>query len=164
MKQRIRGVHHIGVSVPDITVARKFYIDLLGAELISEVAWEPGNAMIDAIVGLEGSSARQFIARLGNTQIEAFEYSTPRSAPQDANKGVHNFGYTHFGLEVDDIMAVYNRMIDAGIRFHAPPDMSAITTDADGRKCGYAATYGRDFFGNVFEILEIHENDQILPN
>ena len=92
-----------------------------------------------------------------------FEYLSPRAAPQDPNEGVNRFGYTHFCLQVDDIKAVYDRMLSAGIRFHTPPNLDAITLHADGHKQGYAATYGRDFFGNVFELIEVHANDQIPP-
>lgn len=163
MSLGVQGIHHIAVSVPDINKAREFYIDLLGAvEEVAPLAWSD-NPFIDKIVGLKDSAASQFICRLGNTHIEAFEYTSPRSPDQDPDKGVHNFGYTHFALQVDDIASVYERMLAAGLRFHAPPDLSSITTAADGSKRGYSATYGRDFFGNVFEIMEIHPNDEILP-
>ncbi len=159
----IQGVHHIGVSVPDLALARKFYIDLLGGvEEVAPFSWRD-NPFIDAVVGLPDSAADLFICRLGNTHIEAFEYHSPRSAPQDPDRGVHNFGYTHFALQVDDIMACYQRMIAAGIRFHAAPDYSAITVHPDGSKTGYCATYCRDFFGNVFELMEIHPGDMIKP-
>ena len=97
-------------------------------------------------------------------QIECFEYTSPRSPEMDPKRPVNRFGYTHIGFEVDDIQATYDRMIAAGLTFHTPPDLSTITTDEDGSKSGFAATYGRDFFGNVFEILEIHDNDMIKPN
>jgi catechol 2,3-dioxygenase-like lactoylglutathione lyase family enzyme len=164
MSLGIQGVHHIGVSVPDLAKAREFYINLLGAvEEVPPLAWDKGNTFIDAIVGLKDSSANQFMARLGNTHFEVFEYHSPRSPDQDPDKGVHNFGYTHFALQVDDIRAVYDRMLAAGIRFHAPPEYSHISVGEDGTKRGFTSTYGRDFFGNVFEIMEIHTNDEILP-
>lgn len=163
MSVGVQGVHHIGVSVPDIDKAREFYIELLGAvEEVEPMEWRD-NAFIDSVVGLEGSAARQFMCRLGNTHIEVFEYECPRSAPQDPDRGVHNFGYTHFALQVDDLRACYDRLIAAGIRMHAEPDWSAIEVAKDGSKTGYAGTYCRDFFGNVFEILEIHPNDGLLP-
>ncbi len=163
MKAHLQGVHHFALSVPDIEVARRFYVDLLGAEIISETAWEAGNPWIDAIVGLPGSAARSFIARLRNVQVEAFEYTAPSAPPADPNRPVNHYGYTHVGFQVDDVQATYDRMVEAGLRFHTPPDMSTITTDEQGRKTGFAATYGRDYFGNVFEILEIHSNDTIKP-
>jgi len=153
----IQGVHHIGISVPDIDKARHFYIDLLGAvEEVAPLEWRD-NRFIDAIVGLKGSAAKQFICRLGNTHLEVFEYAQPRSAPQDPDEGVHTFGYTHFALQVDDVAACAERLKAAGIRLHCEPDLSTIVTHADGRKTGYSATYCRDCFGNVFEIMEIHD-------
>ena len=156
-------MHHIGVSVPDIGKAREFYIDILGGiEEVAPLAWRD-NAFIDSIVGLKDSAADQFIVRLGNTHIEVFEYHSPRSEPQDPDRGVNTFGYTHFAVEVDDLAACYQRVVAAGLRVHAPPMLEAITTHPDGSKTGYSATYCRDFFGNVFEIMEIHPNDEIKP-
>lgn len=158
-----KGIQHIGVSVPDLDKARTFYIDLLGAvEVGTPLVWRD-NPFIDAVVGLDGSAARQFMCVLGNACIEVFEYLEPRSDPQDPDRGVNRYGYTHFAVQVDDIQACYQRLLDAGIRVHTPPAMAGITVDADGRKHGYAATYCRDFFGNVFEIMEIYDDDQILP-
>ncbi|MEY2926334.1 MAG: hypothetical protein RL367_811 [Pseudomonadota bacterium] len=155
---RIQGVHHIGISVPDIAKAREFYIDLLGAtEEVAPFSWPQGSAFIDTVVGLKDSAAHQFMCRLGNTNLEIFEYTNPRSAPQDPDRGVQNFGYTHFALQVDDILAVHDRLVAAGIRVHTPPNMAGIKTGPDGIKRGFAATYCRDFCGNVFEIMEIHD-------
>lgn len=159
----IMGVHHIGVSVPDLAKAREFYIDILGA--VAEAAplsWSD-NPFIDSVVGLEGSAANFFFCRLGNIQIEVFEYSAPKQAPQDPRRGVNEYGYTHFALQVEDIAAVHQRIVAAGLPVHAPPELSTITTDENGRKHGYSGTYCRDFFGNVFEILEIHETPEIMP-
>jgi catechol 2,3-dioxygenase-like lactoylglutathione lyase family enzyme len=157
------GVHHIGVSVPDLARARTFYLDILGAvEEVAPIEWAD-NPVIDAIVGLRGSAARQFFCRLGNVQIECFEYSAPAQAPLDPRRGVNEYGYTHIALQVEDVAAVHERIVAAGLFVHTPPDLSAITVDAEGRKHGYAGSYCRDFFGNVFEILEIHETPAISP-
>lgn len=158
-----RGIHHIGVSVPDLDKARTFYIDLLGGvEVGTPLEWQD-NPFIDSVVGLPGSAARQFMCRLGNTHIEVFEYLAPRSDPQEPDRGVNRYGYTHFGVQVEDILACYQRLRAAGIRVHTPPAMEGITVGPDGRKAGYAATYCRDFFGNVFEIMEIYSDDQVRP-
>jgi catechol 2,3-dioxygenase-like lactoylglutathione lyase family enzyme len=159
----VQGIHHIGISVPDIAKAREFYIDLLGGvEEVAPLEWRD-NPFIDEIVGLKDSAAKQFMCRLGNAHLEIFEYSQPRSAPQDPDRGVHNFGYTHFAIQVDDILATHARLLAAGIRVHAPPSMDGVTIGDDGRKRGYASTYCRDWFGNVFEIMEIHESDEMKP-
>ncbi|GGC13677.1 hypothetical protein GCM10011494_35670 [Novosphingobium endophyticum] len=157
------GVHHIGVSVPDLAKAREFYLDILGAvEEVEPLSWSD-NPFIDKVVGLEGSAADQFFCRLGNVQIEVFEYSAPKQAPLDTTRGVNEYGYTHIALQVEDLAAVHERIVAAGLPVHVPPDLSTITTGAHGRKQGYSGTYCRDFFGNVFEILEIHKTPEILP-
>lgn len=159
----VLGVHHVAVSVPDLDAARDFYIGLLGGvEQVAPLEWRD-NPMIDRIVGLEGSAARQFFCRLGNIDIEVFEYLAPRSAPQDPDRGVHNFGYTHFAIQVEDLAAAHARLVEAGIRVHAPPSFDGITTAADGSKQGYCGIYCRDPFGNVFELLEIHPTEAIKP-
>lgn len=158
-----KGIQHIGISVPDLDKAREFYLDLLGAvEVGPPLEWRD-NPFIDRVVGLDGSAARQFMCRLGNSHIEVFEYSAPEPQKQDPDRGVNHHGYTHFAVQVDDIQACYQRLLEAGIRVHAPPSMAAITVDAEGRKHGYAATYCRDYFGNVFEIMEIYEDPQVRP-
>lgn len=157
------GVHHIGVSVPDLAKAREFYISILGAvEEVAPLSWAD-NPFIDKVVGLEGSAADQFFCRLGNVQIEVFEYHAPRQGPQDPRRGVNEYGYTHIALQVEDLATVHERILAAGLPVHTPPDMSTITIDAAGVKRGYSGTYCRDFFGNVFEILEIHQTPEILP-
>lgn len=160
----IIGIHHIGVSVPDLAMARHFYLDILGAvEEVEPLNWAE-NPFIDEIVGLEGSAAEQFFCRLGNVQIEVFEYSAPKQKqPLDRQRGVNEYGYTHIALQVEDLSAVHARIVAAGLPVHAPPNLATITTEADGSRHGYAGTYCRDFFGNVFEILEIHETPAIRP-
>ncbi|MBA4355802.1 MAG: glyoxalase/bleomycin resistance/dioxygenase family protein, partial [Novosphingobium sp.] len=90
MKAHLQGVHHFALSVPDLEVARRFYVDLLGAQIISETTWQAGNPGIDAIVALPGSAARSFIARLRNVQVEAFEYTAPPAPPADPNRPVNH--------------------------------------------------------------------------
>ena len=157
----IQGVHHIGISVPDIDKAREFYVGLLGAiEEVEPLEWRD-NPYIDAIVGLKDSAARQFLCRLGNTHIECFEYHQPVPETKAPDRGVHHHGYTHFALQVDDILAVQERLLAAGCSVHTPADTSTITVNADGSKSGYSATYCRDWFGNVFEIMEIHDTPEM---
>lgn len=158
-----KGIQHIGVSVPDLDKAREFYLDLLGAvEVGPPLEWRD-NPFIDEVLSLKGSAARQFMCRLGNAHIEVFEYALPTPERQDPDRGVNHHGYTHFAVQVEDIQACYQRLLAAGIRVHAPPSMDGVTVDEQGSKRGYAATYCRDFFGNVFEIMEIYDDPQIRP-
>jgi catechol 2,3-dioxygenase-like lactoylglutathione lyase family enzyme len=159
--REVQGVHHVSVSVPDIQLARKFYIDLLGAREVFSTEWDEGNAFINEVVGLRDCSGKQFMARLGNTYIEVFEYVTPRDPAPDFNRPVNLCGYTHFGLQVDDIQTVYERMTAAGVRFHCAPKHCGGPQMDGAKKLGFISTYGRDYFGNVFELIEINADSAI---
>jgi catechol 2,3-dioxygenase-like lactoylglutathione lyase family enzyme len=161
--QHIHGIHHVAISVPDIRLARRFYVDLLGAREVSQAEWPEGTAYINEIVGLPDCSGRQFIARLGNAYIEVFEYLTPRAPAQDSNRPANLFGYTHFCLQVDDIDAVYHRLSAAGIKFHTTPKHGGGPPLDGAKKVGFLATYGRDYFGNIFELIEINSASAIAP-
>jgi catechol 2,3-dioxygenase-like lactoylglutathione lyase family enzyme len=159
--KNIQGVHHVSISVPDIELARTFYIELLGAREVFAFEWQEGNAFVNEIVGLPDCPGKQFMARLGDTYLEVFEYVTPRDPAPDLNRPVNLCGYTHFGLQVDDINAVYERMVAAGVRFHTAPKHCG-GPETDGvRKLGFISTYGRDYFGNVFELIEINAGSAI---
>ena len=151
----IVGIHHTAISVPDMEAAFAFYRDVLGFEVVSDSVWEKGSQMTDDIVGLRDSAARGAMLKAPNAYIELFEYTAPQGADKDPNHSVADHGYTHFGLQVRDINAEYERLKAGGMTFHCPPqDMGTAW-----------ATYGRDPFGNVIEIYEIldDETPQLPP-
>jgi catechol 2,3-dioxygenase-like lactoylglutathione lyase family enzyme len=151
MAGRINGVHHIALSVPDLDKARKFYVGLLGFEEGPAGSWAPGTAMNDRIMRLTGSSGRAMFVRAGNIFLEFFEFATPKPAPLEPDRPVCNYGYTHMALDVTDLASIHTRLEAAGMDFHTIP--------LDGY--GVSTTYGRDPFGNVIELQEIHNEDHV---
>jgi catechol 2,3-dioxygenase-like lactoylglutathione lyase family enzyme len=160
MLNGVNGIHHIALSVPDLAVARNFYVDLLGFEVVGEMSWDQSESVgkdgpasvIDEILGIKSSSAKQLMIRAGNLCLEFFEYTYPAQLPQDPNKPVNSYGYTHFALDVTDIESVYQRLLTAGVKFHTAPKPGP----------GLSSTYARDPFGNVIEIQEIF-SDSAVP-
>jgi catechol 2,3-dioxygenase-like lactoylglutathione lyase family enzyme len=145
----IRGIHHVAISTPDLDRLLGFYRDLLGFEQVMNTGWPKGTEQIDRVLGLRGSSGRQAMLKAANVCIELFEFETPAPEPMDPQRPVCNHGHTHLCLDVVDIQAVYDKLVAAGTRFHAPPqDFGDIR-----------ATYGRDPDGNVFEIQEVMKKD-----
>ena len=65
---------------------------------------------------------------------------------------------THiYGFDVKDIDVEYERLVNAGVKFHTPPPKS---DQLGGGKI--RATYGRDPDGNVIELQEVLDpNSQI---
>lgn len=145
----IRGIHHVAISTPNMDRLLGFYRDLLGFKEVGTAEWSPGTTTIDKVLGLKDSAARQVMLKAANLCIELFEFKNPEPKPLEPMRPVCNHGHTHLCLDVVDIDTVYNRLKDAGVHFHAPPqDFGSVR-----------ATYGRDPDGNVFEIQEIISAD-----
>ncbi len=143
----IEGIHHTAISTGDFERALAFYRDLLGFEVTSEFGWPAGVDLADRITGLEGSAARVAMLQLGSDSVELFEFTSPAPKTGDPKRPVCDHGITHIALAVTDVDAEYQRLKQAGMLFHCPPqDMGASRV-----------TYGRDPDGNVIELLESTE-------
>lgn len=141
-----QNFHHVAISTPDLERALGFYRDLLGLEVLSDVRWPAGSERINRVLGLPDTAARTVMLQGGNLCIELFEFELPvQPAPAPELRPVHHYGITHFCLDVKGIDQVYQRMLAAGVRFHAPPQHFGEVK----------ATYARDPDGNVFELQEI---------
>ena len=142
----IKRMNHLGVSVANLERSIEFYRDLLGMEVVEQGTFE--GEQYDRILGLKGANGRTASLRLGDMEIELFEFSHPLPKPGDPVRPVCDHGITHFCVEVTDIQDEYERLKAAGVSFHCPPlHFVGIAT----------ATYGRDPDGNVFELLQMNE-------
>ncbi|MCC5887070.1 MAG: VOC family protein [Gammaproteobacteria bacterium] len=148
---KLKRINHTGVSVADMERSLAFYCDLLGMELIfdSDVA---DAADLSAVVGMDDARGRVVWLRVGDTMLELWQWDHPggRSLPPDyrpADRGV-----THFALEVDDVDALYRRVIDAGFPANTEP-----------RDLGlHKTTYIRGPDAEIIEILEDRATDAWL--
>ena len=148
----IRGIHHTAISTGDLQRSLAFYCDLLGFEKVFEGGWPAGVEVADDITGLSGSSAQLAMLRAGNAYIELFQYASPAPSPGNPNRPVCDHGITHICLDVTDVDAEYQRLLEAGMRFHCPPQ------DLGGSR----VTYGRDPDGNVVELQEIRDSESAM--
>src|SRR4051794_3319369 len=125
---------------------------------VSELVWEhylEDFPVVTMITGVEGASARVVTLRARNCFIELFQWSAPKGRPLDPLRP-YDFGYTHFGVVVDDIEAEFERLSGLGMSFvhHTPPRVQV-----DGTT--YGSVYGRDPDGNIIELTEIPKGDKL---
>ena len=147
----ITGIHHVAISTANIDRLIGFYRDIIGFQLVSEHSWQKGTKRNDGIIGLKDTAARAAMLRGGNCFLEIFQFESPQGRPVDPNRPACDHGYTHFCLTVTGIDEEYERLKKAGVRFHCPPSAA--------ENFGMRATYARDPDGNIFELLEILNNE-----
>ena len=147
---KMNFLHHVGMSVPSLDEARRFYVGLLGFSELGAAEFARDED-IDRILALEGASAKVAFLAFGDFKIEMFEFLAPEQHRDDTGSPVHFHGITHLCLDVTDVREVHARLKAAGMRFHSDP--------VD--KAGVRTVYGRDPFGNVIELQEIVESDPI---
>jgi len=137
--------NHVGISVSDIDRSIAFYRDMLDMEPLSDVFPFSGE-QFEQIMDLPGVQGRMCMIAKGTLWLELFEFSNPAPQPKDRDYPVSDRGYSHFGVEVENIAETYARLEAAGVRIHSP-----VITFMGGLM---KAAYCRDPDGNVFEIME----------
>lgn len=147
----IRGIHHVAIHTPDIDRLRSFYEKAFDFEAVGEEANLADFPEAALITGVEGAAARTVMMKAENCFIELFQWSFPEGRPFQP-LGPQDHGYTHFCVDVVDIDAEYERLCQLGMTFVHP---SAV------RFGPYGSVYGRDPDGNLIEILEAPEGQEL---
>ena len=144
----IRGFHHTGIVVEDLSRMVRFYTEELGLKLLRE---------IDSVAPPEGDhtgvpGARRKLVFVGfenDHQIELVHYIDPPS--NDAHFEPQQLGATHVCFRVDDLESICRRLTENGVRFHTDPKFR----DVDGQRWG--VVYAQDPEGNWLEFVQVPE-------
>jgi catechol 2,3-dioxygenase-like lactoylglutathione lyase family enzyme len=142
----IGGVHHTGISTPDIARLIAFYRDVMGFELCYELSVDQPAASVDAMLEMDGVTVKMAMMRTGSSYIELLQFDTPAGDPRGPGWKLADHGINHICLMVDDIDAEYARLKAAGMQFNAPP-----VRHENRPTC---VCYGRDPDGNRIELME----------
>ena len=144
----ILEVQHTGFTVTDLERSLAFYRDLLGFEVLA--TQEKQGGYLAEIVGYADAHVK--MAHIGvpgsSHRIELFEYvsPTPRIGPLEPRL----VGATHVCLIVEDLPALYERLLGAGVdSFFTPP----VEVDTGINKGGFAL-YMRDLDGIILELFQ----------
>jgi len=144
-----RNVDHVGFTVPDLDAALRFFVDVLGAELlytagpIDDPRGDSLRAHFD--VGPR-SSYRLALLRLGPTlNVELMQFDAPdqrRIMPRESD-----WGAAHLAFYVDDLAAAAAYLQARGVRLLAP------NAHRDGPSAGQEMRYALTPWGLPLELI-----------
>jgi catechol 2,3-dioxygenase-like lactoylglutathione lyase family enzyme len=149
----VRGVDHIGITVPDLDAASRFFEEAFDAKSLFDNikrSDEPfAGAKAEAMVGLTPGTVlvTMRMMQLGNGPgLELFEV---RGADQRPAVRFSDFGLQHFAVHVDDIELATERFVAAGgTMFSGPNEMDGLEKGE-----GNMWRYGRTPWGSVIELI-----------
>lgn len=114
----LRGMEHIGVTVPNLAEAKAFFQTVLGCEAAYELGPfkdDKGTWITDNIGAHKDSSARIATLKCGNaTNVELFEFVSPSQNKNWPKRD--DLGATSIGFYVDDINAAVTHMKQHNVR------------------------------------------------
>ena len=110
----MKGIHHVGITVPDLDRAIAFYNGVLGLEFFDPPSPVFDDAELGERVGLPGAALRQVNLTLGDSIVELIEYTAP-APPSERPVQVNLYGAAHLAFRVDDIEAVSAHLVANGV-------------------------------------------------
>lgn len=145
----LRGVDHLGITVPDLDAAERFLVDVLGAVHVYTLG--PKQADDDWMAEHLGVHPRTVIReirfyRLGTgLNFELFDYAAADGqAPMPKNSDI---GGHHVALYVDDMDAAVDHLRSHGVEVMGEP--TASKQAAEGQRW----VYFRSPWGMQFELV-----------
>lgn len=148
-----KSFSHIGITVPNLDKAVKFYREVMGWYVImepTEIEEEEETAIGQMCVDVFGRGWKRFrIAHLATSDkigIEIFEFPTSREETEKPAFNPFNSGLFHFSVQDPDVERLVEAIVAAGGRQRMP-----VRSYYPGEK-PFRMCYVEDPFGIVFEI------------
>ncbi|MCC8908601.1 VOC family protein [Curtobacterium sp. GD1] len=114
----VRGVDHIGLTVPDVDAASAFLVDAFGAEVLYDTLPDDqppkGGAATTSRLGVPGDAREVRIRMLALPDGPGIELFAFDHVEQDAPAVPSDLGWQHLALYVDDLDATLDRVVAAG--------------------------------------------------
>ncbi len=160
MAEQVLGMHHIGITVPDIEEGIAFFKKIFGAiEVFRTGPFDVDDGFMRGKLGAAPHSRIKDLVflRCGNgTSVELFEYSGEDK--EAAQKRPSEVGGSHICFEVEDVVASAKHLQSLGVEMLDGPNF----VDA-GPLEGFHWVYFKTPWGQIFEIASFnklgYEND-----
>jgi catechol 2,3-dioxygenase-like lactoylglutathione lyase family enzyme len=146
----LRGTDHIGLTVPDLEQATRFFVDVIGCEPFYELG--PFRSDDDWMADTLNVHPRTVMKRLrffrckNGSNYEVFEYESPGQCfevPRNSDVGGHQLA-----LYVDDIELAIRHLLLHGVRVLGKP-----TIRTSGPSAGQTWVYFLAPWGLQFELV-----------
>lgn len=133
---------HVGISVSDMEKSVTFYRDAMGFEVTGTgEAFDEEDAALD----LHGVHLIATSLQCGECQIELLQFLSPPGASGALR--MCDGGNVHMAMIVDDIHAVYQKLLAAGAQVTAPPQQ-------DRNFGGLWFMFLKDPDGSMIEVMQ----------
>lgn len=147
----MRGMEHIGFTVPDINEACDFFVNILGAEVLYTAATNfraEGTWMYDHLNVDPSCVITEFrYVRIANgTNLEIFQYEAPDQSPTPPKNS--DIGGHHLAFYVDDMAAAIAFLKENGVKVLGEP-----TAYTEGPNLGLTWCYFMAPWGLQLEIV-----------
>ncbi|WGX97103.1 VOC family protein [Nocardioides sp. L-11A] len=136
----LRGVDHVGLTVPDLDAACRWLVDVLGCEYLYTLGPyrdDDGSWMSDRLGVHPRAVMEQLrLLRCGNVTFEVFQYAAPdqrRAMPRNSDLGGH-----HVALYVEDLDLALAHLRAHGVEVMGEP--TASTGPSEGQRWVYFRT------------------------
>jgi lactoylglutathione lyase len=141
------GTSHFGIQVENLDRSVAFYRDLLGLTLVT--TWVRDEPWIREIVGYPEAIINVAILQLPGSDmfLEVLEYQNVERTPIDTSNA--NPGTAHLAFYADDVQALYERLVAAGV-----PSVSAPVEPLTGPNRGGRTVYVLDPDGIRVELMQ----------
>lgn len=154
----IRGVDHVGLTVPDMAQAVAFFRDALGCVVVHSRGPTPAadpqrsadaDRFLVANLGVHSGTRVRGItmARCGHgANIELFEFASPDRSERPPNNA--DFGGHHLGFYTTDLAAAAERLVRHGAR-----QLGEVKTVTTGPEAGLSWVYFVAPWGLSLELV-----------
>lgn len=147
----LRGVEHVGFTVPDLDEATRFFVEVIGCEFVyslGPIADPDGDWMVEHLNVPARTVVRELrFFRCGfGPNFEIFEYAGPDrnlSPPRNCDVGGH-----HLAFYVDDFDTAFAYLAAHGVRFLGEP-----TVRSSGPSAGQTWIYFLTPWGMQLELV-----------
>ncbi|MCM2129379.1 antibiotic biosynthesis monooxygenase [Larsenimonas rhizosphaerae] len=149
----VRGVDHLGMTVPDLEQATRFFNKAFGAVTLYDVQPADAEPMagpeVESQLGLSPGTSITHMRLLRLGEGPCFELFEMKGAVQRPAASLQDIGLTHPGIYVDDIDQAAERLEMAGGKLLSPPH--GLARNEGGER--NAGLYAYTPWGMLIELL-----------